>query len=528
MPSNLPNTTVSAPGLQDMTDTADMTMVEKHTYSQILKSSALISGSSVLKIAIGIVRTKAMAMFLGPAGFGLMGVYLSISDLAQNIAGLGINSSGVRQIAETASTGEKERIARTVTVLRRTSILLGVLGSLLLVVLSKQVSILTFGTDQHAAAIALLSLVVLFGSVSAGQGALIQGMRRISDLARMGVLGTLFGTIISIPVVFFLRERGVVPSLVGVAAMTVIVSWWYGRKVQIQQPAMTAAHVRQEVAALLKLGFVFMASSFLTMGAAYAVRTMVIRMVGFEAAGFYQSAWTLGGLYVGFILGAMGADFYPRLTAVARDNAECNRLVNEQAQVGMLLAGPGVIATLTFAPLVIALFYTASFDGAIGILRWFCLGMTLRVITWPMGFIIVAKGEKTIFFLADLAWSVVNVGLSWLCIKSFGLNGAGIAFFGSYVFHGFLVYPLVRKLSGFGWSIANKQTGLLFLSIIASVFCGFYLFPFWLATAVGTLAALLSSVYSIRAILNLVSLDRLPRFVRSVLALLRIAPRTTD
>ena len=54
-----------------------------------------------------------------------------------------------------------------------------------------------------------------------------------------------------------------------------------------------------------------MASGFLTMGAAYAVRTMVLRIVGVEAAGFYQSAWALGGLYVGIILQAMGADFYP-------------------------------------------------------------------------------------------------------------------------------------------------------------------------------------------------------------------------
>ena len=45
-------------------------------------------------------------------------------------------------------------------------------------------------------------------------------------------------------------------------------------------------------------------------------------------------------MYVGFILQAMGSDFYPRLTAVADDHAECNRLVNEQAQIGLLLAGP--------------------------------------------------------------------------------------------------------------------------------------------------------------------------------------------
>jgi PST family polysaccharide transporter len=509
-----------------MPQTAEAAATEKHTYAQILKSTALIGGSSALNIAVGIVRTKAMAVLLGPAGFGLMGLFGSIADVAQSIAGMGVNNSGVRQIAVAVGTGDSERIARTVVVLRRISILLGILGAVLLVILSRQVSNLTFGNDQHAPAVALLSIAVFFRLVSAGQGALIQGMRRISDLARMGVQGALFGTIISIPMVYFLREEGVAPALVGVAAMSVVTSWWYSRKVQIQPPELTRSQSRQEAVSLLKLGFAFMASGFLVLGAAYAVRIIVVRQVGLEAAGFYQSAWTLGGLYVGFILQAMGADFYPRLTAVSRDNAECNRLVNEQAQVSLLLAGPGVIATLTFTPIVIALFYSAKFEAAEGVLRWICLGMSLRVITWPMGFIIVAKGEQNVFFWTELTWTFVNVSLSWICVSCFGLNGAGIAFFGSYIFHGLMTYPVVRWLSGFRWSVENRRTGMLFLSLTALVFCGFYVLPPLFATGLGTLTMLISGFYSIRALLKLIPLDRIPtpmlwlllrfRFLRSV------------
>src|SRR5262245_43641877 len=114
---------------------------EKNTYGQILKSSALIGGSSALNIAMGIVRTKAMAVLLGPAGLGLAGLYGSIANVATSIAGMGINSSGVRQIAEAVASDDTERIARTAGVLRRTSILLGALGAVLLVLFSSHVSI---------------------------------------------------------------------------------------------------------------------------------------------------------------------------------------------------------------------------------------------------------------------------------------------------------------------------------------------------------------------------------------------------
>src|SRR5438270_9731230 len=131
---------------------AHTAITEKHTYGQILKSSALVGGSSLLNVAIGIVRTKIMAVLLGPAGFGLFGLYGSISNLTQSIAGMGVNSSGVRQIAEAAGSANEELIARTATTLRRTSMLLGILGAGFLLIFARHVSILTFGNDRHGMA----------------------------------------------------------------------------------------------------------------------------------------------------------------------------------------------------------------------------------------------------------------------------------------------------------------------------------------------------------------------------------------
>jgi PST family polysaccharide transporter len=515
---------MAVPPPEALPQTKPATSAEKHTYGQILKSSALVGGSSVLNIAIGIVRTKAMATLLGPAGFGLFGLYGSIAGLTQSLAGMGINSSGVRQIAEAVGTGDRACIAQTTAVLRRTSVVLGLLGAALLLVFSRQVSRLTFGSPERAAAVCLLSIAVFFSLVSAGQGALIQGMRRIADLAKMNVLGAFFGVCISIPLVYLFREKGVVPSLIGVAAMTILISWWYSRKIAVQVSTVTLAQVRQEASALLKLGSAFMVSGFLTMGVAYAVRITVLHKIGLEATGLYQSAWTLGGLYVGVILGAMGADFYPRLTAGVNDHKECNRLVNEQTLVGLLLAGPGVLATLTFAPLVIALFYSVKFGAAVGVLRWLCLGSALQVITWPMGFIIVAKGRQGLFFLSELAWTIVAVGLAWFCVKTYGLNGAGIAFFSSYVFHGLLTYPIVYYLTGFRWSTDNKRKGSAFLSLIGLVFGGFYVLPLPLAASIGALAAILSGVYSIRVLVNLVSWEQIPRPMRRLIVRLGVVP----
>ncbi len=496
---------------------------DKDSYGQILKSSALIGGSSMVNIAIGIVRTKVMALLLGPGGVGLMGMYGSIADLAVNVASMGINSSGVRQIAEAEGSGDADRIARTVTVLRRTAVILGMLGGGLLIQFAGQVSAVTFGDTRYSSAVVLLSVAVFFRCVSAGQGALIQGMRRISDLAKMGILSSAIGTLVSIPLIYVLREDGVVPSLIAIAAVGVLTSWWYSRKIRVTASAMRFPNIVQEASALLKLGFAFMASGIMMMGAAYAIRVLVLRVAGFEAAGLYQSAWALGGLYVGFILDAMGTDFYPRLTAVAQDNAACNRLVNEQAHVSMLLAGPGIIATISLAPLVIALFYSTKFFAAVEVLRWLCLGMALRIISWPMGFIVLAKGAQQFFFWSELAWTVVYLCLAWVCINEFGLNGAGMAFFGAYAFHLLMVVVIARRLSGYRWSKETLTVCLFFVATLAIAHAGNYLLPALPAMILGTIVAGLSGVYSARTLLTLVPHDRIPRKIFRFLVWLRLA-----
>ena len=496
----------------------------RHTYWQILKSSVLIGGSSAFNVAIGLVRSKIIALLLGPAGFGLMGLYTSVANLGQSIAGMGINASGVRQIAAAVGTGETERIARTAAVLRRTSVALGLLGALLLIVLSRPVAVLTFGNAERVLSVALLSLAVLFRTVSDGQGALIQGLRRISDMARIGVLGGLVGTVGAVALVYLLGERGVVPALVAMTGGTLVYSWWYSRKVRHERTPLTASQVFREAAALLQLGFTFMASGMLMMGAAYAVRIFIVRHAGFEAAGLYQAAWTIGGLYVGFILQAMGADFYPRLTAAVDNHEECNRIVNEQAQVSLLLAGPGVIATLVLAPLVLPVFYSPAFREAAEILRWICAGATLQVITWPLGFIVIAKGKQAVFFWMEFAFAAVNLGLSYVLVRTIGVNGAGLAFFGSYLFHAAIVFPIGRWLTGFRWAAANARMATLYIALIAVVFASSYVLPVWPATAVGLVALLLTTVYSSRAIVRLVPADRLPGPFRRLLVAVRIAP----
>lgn len=494
---------------------------EQKSYRQILESSALIGGASIISIVLRALRAKAIALLLGPAGVGLLGLYENIIELALRVAGLGLNSSGIRQIAQAVGSGDAEQVARTATTIRRVAMYSGAAGSLLLLLGSKFLSQATFGTDRYTPAICALALVVFLSNISAAQAALVQGLRRIFDLSKMNVLGALYGTIFSIPIVYFMGERGLVPSLVCVGAMSIVTSSWYARKAQVKSVVMSYREVFANSTAMLKLGLVFMACGFMIVGSSYVVRIILVRCQGVDAAGFYQAAWALGGLYVSVILQSMGADFYPRLTAVADDHPKCNQLVNEQAEVGLLLAAPGVLGTLVLSPFVIDLFYSAKFGPAVELLRWFCLGMLLRVASWPMGFVLLAKGAGSAFFWSELLSNLTQIGLVWVGVKVLGIEGAGVGFFSMYVLYWFGIYAVVRRLSGFRWSAANRQWFMRFVPLIALVFLSWYLLPRTAAEVLGVLATACTGVYSLRRLWPLLPLDRFPWGKQTLLKLLK-------
>jgi PST family polysaccharide transporter len=193
-----------------------------------------------------------------------------------------------------------------------------------------------------------------------------------------------------------------------------------------------------------------------------------------------------------------------------------------------LIAGPGLLATLSFAPLVIYLFFSDKFGPAVEILRWICLGMMLRVASWPMGFMLIAKGKGTLFFWSELASNLVYLGLIWLGVATYRLNGAGMAFFGSYVVYGLGIYLIVRRLSGFRWSATNLRLAAIFLPGIAAVFVSWYFLSHIAAAILGMTLTLLTGIYSLKTLCTLVPLERFPKPAQKIILFFRLAPPNTN
>lgn len=444
------------------------------------------------------VRTKLVAILLGPSGVGLVGLYASVTGLVGTISGLGIASSGVREVAEAHGTGDGARLSITAKTLRRASWGTGIFGWLLSVAFAYSLSQWAFGSGERAGAIALLGASLLISAVSSGQSALIQGTRRVSDLARLSILGTVAGTVISLGLYAWLRERAIVPVVIATAVANLGFSWWFARKISLDEVPQTVHETWRQSRRLLTQGLAFMWSAVAAAGVALITRSLIVRELGLESNGIHQAAWGISGMFAGFILGAMGSDFFPRLTAVSEDHEQVNRLVNEQTEIGILLALPGLMGTLAFGPWIMNVFYSAKFLPGADLLPWFVLGVFGKVVSWPMGFTMIAKGAKGWFAISETGAAACQLILTVGLLYGFGLVGTAVAYALLYLFYTGFVFWICRRLTNFTWSPTTlRLLGASTVMVLAAFGCS-HLMSKTPGLICGGVLTLMATMYSLR------------------------------
>ncbi len=399
------------------------------------------------------IAAKSGAIFLGPEGVGVSKLYASVINLIRTATSLGISSSGVREVALAIGSGEAEKVGRTVRILRKACWATGVFGWLISALLCWPLSIWVFNHAGYALPIALLGCTIMLAAISGGQTALLQGTRNIAALAKINVLGSLSGVVISIPLFWLLGKNGIVPSMVLSAAVSLVISWNFSRKIEVPNSEKVSwNNAARESKQLIGLGVAQMWGNIMTTLASTITAAVIVRWFGMEANGIYGAAWALSGFFANFILSSMASDFYPRLTTVQSNHPLVNQLVNEQTEIGVLLALPGIIASLFFAPLVIKLFYTSEFLAAADLLPWFLFGVMGRVISWPMGFVMLAKGASKQFAATETFFNLFGLALSLALMHFGGLKGASISFFVLYLVHTIALILITHRLTGFVWS----------------------------------------------------------------------------
>lgn len=447
-------------------------------------------------------------MLLGPAGIGLIGLLQNVMGTASTLAGLGFQNVGTRQIAEANSTGSSAAIVEARRALFWGTFVLAALGASLLWLLREPVAALVFADSSMGGTVGWLALGVALSVATGSASALLTGMRRIGDIARVSIFSAAAGTVLGITAVAWLRERGILIFVLIGPVLDFALTYIFVRRLpQPPRARSRPGQLARQWRMLVRLGTAFMLAGLLSSLAQLLVRALVQRELGAAELGQFQAAWAISMTYIGFVLMAMGTDYYPRLTAQINDHEMINQLVNEQSEVAFILAGPILLGMLGVLPWLIPLLYSSAFIGAVSVLDWQIMGDALKVVSWPLGFVILAAGDGRTFLLSESSYLFVFVFVTWIGLPRWGVEATGIAFLAAYALYLPLVLFIVRKKTQFHWTRGVATHMCALLSAVVLVFLAARWRP-WAGAATGLGGAFILLVYGLGRIGSMTELGR--------------------
>ena len=203
----------------------------------------------------------------------------------------------------------------------------------------------------------------------------------------------------------------------------------------------------------------------ISLGAAYIVRIYISKTGSVDQVGLYNAGFMIINTYVGMVFTAMSTDFYPRLAAVSESNEKSKEVMNQQAEIAILILAPIIIIFLVYINWVVIILYSTKFTPINNMILYAALGMFFKAASFSMSFIFLAKGASKVFFWNELITNVYLLGLNLIGYKYFGLKGMGISFMIAYLLYAIQVYFVTQYKYQFSFTpefykIFSLQFGL--------------------------------------------------------------------
>lgn len=440
------------------------------SYKHILKYTGVFGGVQLLNILIALVRNKFVAQLLGPHGFGLVALFNSTVKFISDATSFGIPTSAVKELAKAYENKPIDELHRHINSLRNIELLSAILGIVACVLFGGLISELSFSESNHIVDFILLSPVVGCTAIIGGELALLKATHQLKALTRQSLEATLIALIVTLPILYFLDEKGIVLMLdtIAVGQMITVLRFscrHYPYRVRL------SLKLTDEVKSMLRLGVAFVVAGLIGSASELAIRAFLSKTGDLHTLGLYNAAYMIVVTYAGMAFSAMETDYYPRLSGVKCLGSKLNAVVNRQMEVSFLIIAPMVVAMLVGLPIILPMLFSREFMPVLPMLQVAALSMYFRALYLPVEYISLARGDWRSFVILE----AISCGIMLLFIivgySLWGLLGCGISITAAYITETIVVAFYGRRIFCFHPSRRVVRFVLVQLPLGAIAFC---------------------------------------------------------
>ncbi|MCH7373739.1 O-antigen translocase [Aeromonas sp. MR16] len=413
---------------------------------RLLKVTAMTGLLTLLRMAMGFVIAKVVAIYTGPTGMAMLGQVQSMVASLNGIINAPVGSGIVRYTAEKQGEGF-EACAPWWRASLQWALIVSAITIPIGLLLAEHIAAWLF-QDKDFVWIVIITVAVLpLSAIGTLCNSVINGQQQYRRYVGLGMLSVLISGAVMLTMIVQGNIKGallataVQAALIGVIMLIANLRqpwfklrYWWGT---------TDKQARRAIG-----GYMLMAiTSALTVPISLIlIRNILIDQVGWEATGQWQAVWKISEVYLGVITMALGTYYLPRLSSLVGVDIIVSE-IHKTARLVIPLVAVLALVVYLLRDVAIWLLFTKEFNAARDLFAIQLCGDVIKIACWLYAYPMLSRGATKWFVSTEIMFSFLLVILSYGFISQMGVKGAVAAYLTNYCIYFFVVFFGVRVFS---------------------------------------------------------------------------------
>lgn len=403
-----------------------MNFIKKITKTDLFKITSLNSLSVLLKLGIGLITSKSLAIFVGPSGMALVGNFRNFMAALEGVSTLAFSQGIVKYIGENED--DKKELDKIISTVLLSFLLIAFFLSTLIFLFSDYICFNIFGNDlQYSIIFKVVAIVLPWHVISVLFISIINGLGKYRKVIFANIISNILIVVLSLVLIYKFKTLGALFSIAIVPVIFVVITAYYlPSEIQVFKRLNFKDYDFKIFKKLFTFSLMILPSTILSPFINLQIRTFLIANVGLDQSGFWEAISRIASIYLLFISTIVSVYFYPKLIK-SKEVAQSKEVIWSFYKFILPLFIMGGILVYFARFIIVKLLFTNEFLPVSDLFFWQLIGDVFKVSGMILGFQLLAKKRMLPFICFEVLSILFLYFSSLFFIKAMGVQGVVIA-----------------------------------------------------------------------------------------------------
>ncbi|MFC0519873.1 O-antigen translocase [Mesonia maritima] len=406
------------------------------------KTSILSGINNVITMALGLVTNNFIARFAGAEGFAIIGQLKDFLKISLSLGQLGFDKGIIKYTSVHKNSNKK--LANYLSTIFISQLAIAGFIALITIIFNQELLTYLTGLKNYYNYFVLIGLSILPMVFYTSGMSVLNGLHEIKKFTLISIVANIIGSTVAILLIYKYELKGVLINL----ALFQFINFSIFILFVLRKPFKTNwfknKFHKKEFRDLTRFSLMSICGVLVLSITLIAIRKYLTTYLGLEYTGYWEGLWRLSTIFTTMLTSAFGFYLLPTFSKLYTKH-----LRKEIFNIWKLTIPISILAGILLIILrefVITLVYTKEFLIISSLLIFQVLGDIIKINSWILGNLILAKVHVKTFISVQICWSVVFFTLSIVLTQQLGFIGIAVAYLITYLLHFIFMNLYFRKL----------------------------------------------------------------------------------